>query len=197
MLAATSSVAVLALAGCNSSGQRSVAPPSVDAQACAVEAMKLYDANGDGKLSETEAAACPAIKSALVQYDRDRDGQISQDEITERFRQLYSVSVGLINVPCIVTLRGRPLADAEVRFVPETFLGDSTPVAVAKTGPNGTAYPSIPADSLPSEFQSVPMMYVGVYRVEIRHPTLSAVSKPLGWEVDPTSRNGAAARFDL
>jgi hypothetical protein len=41
-------------------------------------------------------------------------------------------------------------------------------------------------------------MQAGLYRVEIEHPSLPAGDKkPLGHEVDPTSRDGTAARFNL
>jgi hypothetical protein len=85
-----------------------------------------------------------------------------------------------------------------VQFVPEPFLGEAVQTATATTDASGLARPAIPADNLPENLRNLPVMQVGVYRVEIEHPSISADgSKPLGFEVDPTSRDGTTARFNL
>jgi hypothetical protein len=94
--------------------------------------------------------------------------------------------------------QGQPLSGATMRFVPESFLGAAVESAVATTDSNGGASPSIPDDRLPAGLQGLNMMQVGVYRVEIEHPALAGEDiKPLGFEVDPTRRDGTAARFEL
>jgi hypothetical protein len=173
-------------------------PPSVDPQTAAAEAIRLYDSDRDGRLSQTELKACPGIQTVRDRYDTDGDGQVTQEEVVARLEHLYSQSVGLLAVTCAVTHRGRPLAGAEVRFIPEPFLGDAVETAVAITDASGAAAPSIPADKLPPQLAKLWMMQVGIYRVEIEHPSLSAAErKPLGFEVDPTGRDGTTARFDL
>lgn len=47
--------------------------------------FKRADANGDGKLSKTEAAIIPAIASKFDELDRDKDGALSLAEYSVAF----------------------------------------------------------------------------------------------------------------
>jgi hypothetical protein len=58
---------------------------------------------------------------------------------------------------------GKPLADAEVKFVPEKFLGDKLPIGAGKTNKDGIALISIPMKGS----NDPPGMPPGFYRVEI------------------------------
>ena len=58
-----------------------------------------------------------------------------------------------------------------MRFVPETFLGRALPAAWEKRDPMGRSIRAF-RKTVTEEFQAVPMMYVGIYRVEIEHPAL-------------------------
>ncbi len=192
------SFTLLFSSGCGSLDKSRVSPPKVDARAAAVEAIRLYDANGDGSLGESELAACPAMKSARERYDKDGNRQISQDEIVQHLVNTYSAAVGLLEVQCTITRKGQPLSGATVRFIPEPFLGDDLLTAIATTDANGLAIPSIPVDQLPDRLRNASLMQVGLYRVEIEHPSLPANAvKELGCEVDPTRRDGTTTRFDL
>jgi hypothetical protein len=185
-------------AGCTSLDSSRVAPPSVDPQAAAAEAIRLYDTNTDGALDESELRACPAMHSVRNLYDGDGNGQVSEEEIARHIEGIVSSGVSMTEVQCTVTRGGRALADATVRFVPETFLGDAVQPATATTDSEGVATPRIAADQLPEQLRHAPLMQVGIYRVEIEHPQLKATdAKPLGVEVDPTRRDGTTARFDL
>jgi hypothetical protein len=189
---------LLLFGGCGSRGGSRAAPPKVDPRAAAAEAIRLYDKNGDGSLDELETGACPAIKRAREGYDKDGNGKISQDEISQHLESIYSVGVGLLEVQCTVLRNGRPLSGATVRFIPEPFLGGDLQTAIATTDADGVAIPSIPAEKLPGRLRNASLMQVGLYRVEIEHPTLSADhTKGLGFEVDPTRRGGTTASFDL
>jgi hypothetical protein len=189
---------LLIFGGCGSLSKPRVAPPKVDPRAAAAEAIRLYDANGDGSLDEAELGACPAMKQARERFDKDGNGRISQEEITQQLQNIYSSAVGLLEVHCTVLRNGRPLAGATVRFIPEPFLGDDLQTAIGTTDADGVAVPSIPAEHLPDRLRKAPLMQVGLYRVEIEHPSLAAdQAKGLGFEVDPTRRGGTAARFDL
>jgi hypothetical protein len=191
-------LAPLLCGGCGSLATPRVAPPKVDPRTAAGEAIRLYDTNADGSLDESELAACPAMKSARDRYDKDGNRQISQDEIAQRLEKVYSNAVGLLEVQCTITRNGQPLSGATVQFIPETFLGDTIHTAVATTNSDGMAIPSIPADQLPEKLRDAALMQVGIYRVEIEHPSLSADGvKKLGFEVDPTRRDGTTARFNL
>jgi hypothetical protein len=189
---------VLLLNGCGPLTETRVEAPQVDPRAAAAAAIEKYDKDSDGRLSDTELADCPAIKSGLARYDKDSDKHVSEDEIAQRLEQIFSLQTGLIEVQCNVTRRGQPLSGAKVQFVPESFLGESVQPAVATTDSSGHARPAISAENLPDNLRNLPVMQVGVYRVEIEHPSIPAgSSKPLGFEVDPTSRDGTTARFNL
>ena len=69
---------------------------------------------------------------------------------------------------------GKPLDGAEVKFVPERFLGNRMIVATGKTDENGMARVSIPTSGQPSDPPGVPQ---GFYRVEITKPGLDIPAK--------------------
>jgi len=189
---------VAAHSGCGGSGPGRISLPSVNPKTAAAGAIRLYDSNGDGRLDDSELVACPAIRSARNRYDQDGDGQVSQEEIAARLETLFSSGVGAQAVMCTVTQKGRPLAGAEVRLVPEEFLGNAVPAATGTTDDTGVAQLGMRTDLLPANLRNLPMMQPGIYRVEITHPALSAANqKPLGFEVDPSRRDGTTARFDL
>lgn len=189
---------LLTFIGCGPLGQSGVEPIRVDPQAAAAEAMTLLDANTDGSLSDDELAGCPAIAGARQHYDQNSDGQISQAEVADHLQRMFYAGSSLREVQCTVTRGGRPLAGATVRFVPEAFLGEGLPTAVATTDASGLALPSLPGDQLPEQLKGASLMNVGVYRVEIEHPSMTGTGgKRFGFEVDPTRRDGSTARFDL
>jgi hypothetical protein len=186
------------LSGCGRLTETRVATPSVDPSAAAAEAIRLYDKDGDNRLNDAELAACPAIRSARNRYDTDSDQQVSLEEITQHLEKMYASGAGLLEVQCTVTRGGRPLPNATVRFVPEPFLGEAIHPAVATTDSSGMGAPAIDAEHLPEKLRSLSMMQAGLYRVEIEHASLpSGSNKSFGFEVDPTSREGATARFNL
>jgi hypothetical protein len=111
---------------------------------------------------------------------------------------MYSAGVGLLEVRCSVSRSGRPLANATVRFVPEPFLGDALQTATGTTDSDGFVVPGVPADHLPDTLRNAQLMQVGLYRVEIEHPSISeGTGKTFGFAVDPTRREGTIAQFNL
>ena len=188
----------LFFSGCTSSATPQAAFPKVDPLSAAAEAIRLYDANGSGSLEEVELVKCPAMMNARDRYDKDGNLQISQEEIFQHLKSLYSASVGLLELQCVITRNSKPLPGATVRFIPEPFLGDDLQTAVATTDGDGLANPKIPVDQLTDRLRNASLMQVGLYRVVIEHPSLPTdQAKELGFEVDPTRRGGTTARFDL
>lgn len=187
---------IVALGGCTSGG--SSGPPKVDPETAAADALKAYDKDGDGRLSENELSDCPALLAALEQYDADKDGAISADELTQRLTQLYGRPLSFVNVSCGVTNGGRPVPGAEVTLTPVPFLGDAILPATGITDENGIAKVSVAAEQLPENLRNVPMMQVGLYSVEIKQSSLpGGASKPLGAEIDPSRRDGTTPKFDV
>jgi hypothetical protein len=180
----------LALSGCSRLSQSSVKPPSVNPNIAADKAIELCDQDGNGLLSASELAACPGLLAALANYDTSGDKQLSRDEIAARLTDMYSHGTGLTPSSCRVTLDGRPLRGAHVRLVPEPFLGGDVKSAEGDTDGSGTAPIGIADSDLPEKLRGAKLMQLGVYRVEITHPTTKIPAKfntqtTLGYELHP------------
>jgi EF hand domain-containing protein len=187
------------LAGCQSSSM----VPKVDPEEAVASAMEQFDKNGDGELDKSELAACPALLDALGEYDTNGNKMIGRDELALRIGNMYSRKISLTAADCKVTLNKKPLAGAKILFVPEEFLGAGTTVAAeGVTDQFGLAIMAIPAENLPEELRRHKKTQVGVYRVEITHPSKTIPAKyntqtELGYEVHPDSHNGSHAFFHL
>jgi hypothetical protein len=102
---------------------------------------------------------------------------LSQKEIAEEVDWMYQRNSGLTSLNCSVTLDGGPLAGATVKFIPEKFLGDEIKTAEGVTNGAGVAALSIPIEELPKELRRTAALRVGIYRVEITHPTKKLPAK--------------------
>jgi hypothetical protein len=190
------------LAGC-SNRPPAVALPSVDASEVASLAMERYDADHNDKIDAAEKARCPPLAAALDNYDADNNGQLSAQEIEDRMNKLYGSNAALANVKCTVTLSGRPLRGAIVKFRPVEMLESSIKPAQGLTNDSGVARIALAAEELPDDLQDARLMQPGLYHVEITHPNIALLARyntetELGFEVDPSKeRTGTSARFDL
>jgi hypothetical protein len=186
----------LASPGCSYSPQR-IAPPSIDPNAAGA-AITAFDNNGDGELEESELAKCPPLRAALPRIDTNGDRRISRDELDKRLVAWQNSRVGLMPVTLRIKLAGKPLTDAEVRLVPEEFLGPNVKPAVGTTNKHGVAVMQISNEPDERGVQS------GFYRIEISKPS-SPGSVParyntetqIGMEVEPNSPESRDANFDL
>src|SRR4051812_9681289 len=111
---------LLAMIGCSAS--RSGSAPKVDPQAAAAFAMEHYDVNKNGSLESSELASSPALAAALSSFDTDGDHRLGQSEISEGLKRMYRSRMDLTEMTCTVTLKGQPLARAEVRLDPIDML---------------------------------------------------------------------------
>jgi EF hand domain-containing protein len=191
----------VSLAGC-APRPSAVAPPSVNAGDAARFSMEHYDANHDGAIDAAELALCPPLVVALARYDMDKNGQLSAEEIETRITQLYGPGAALINVDCTVSLNGRPLRGATVKFHPVEMLTPSIKLAQGVTDDSGVALMAMGDEDLPNDLKGAQLMRPGLYHVEITHPKLALPTRyntatKLGFEVDPSQRGGTSARFDL
>ncbi len=168
----------LAVSGCG----RSVRPMEIASNAGA-QAVAKYDANHDGALDYDELAKAPGLQAAvakikkLTKGHREREApseselrsaKITAEEIDARIQEWKARGTGRVNVVCrVVRVEGggtEPIAGAEVKFVPEDFLGPGLTTGTGTTDANGFA-----TISQPSRGGSDPArgMSPGFYRVEI------------------------------
>jgi len=182
-------VLVLIVGGCSGSAAR-MKPPSINPSAAASQAMELYDADHDGKLSQAEAAKCPGVLVAFDRYDSNHDKLIDAPEFEEHLQGLLKHGTGGTQLSCNVIYDGRPLADATVVLEPEPYLGSDIQPAEGVTAPYGAARVGIPADKLPSSLQRVKLIQYGTFKVRVTHPKLKIPARyntetTLGYETIP------------
>jgi len=138
----------------------------MDAVAVGAEAIKQFDANHDGKLSGKELEKCPGLKAAIAQIDRSGKGEITAKKIAARIKAWQDSKLGRMSLGCAVMHNGEPLEGAEVKFVPEKFLGKNVKTAKGKTDANGMAMLSVPTRAT-GGLREPPGVAPGFYRVEI------------------------------
>jgi len=151
--------------------------------------MEQYDTNKDGKISGAELDACPALKSGMENIDPSHEGTITAEKLTARIKAWQEYKIGRMGARCSVMRNGEPLANADVKFVPEKFLGASIPAAVGKTGTNGSAVMSVPL----TDAKDLPGVVPGYYRVEITKgseiPAKYNTATIFGEEVAPDAKS--------
>lgn len=179
-------IALAASVGCGDKSYR------VDPVAASKAALELYDKNGDGLLDQAELKGCPALLRELRAYDESKDKKLSADEIAAQIAAMFGQNAGMTPLSCTVNLDGFPLSGATVRFIPESFLGPEIKEAKGVTNSAGAADLGIPAEELPKELRRHNLMRVGIYRVEITHPSKKILPKyntetELGFEFHQTN----------
>jgi hypothetical protein len=174
----------LLLAGCERS--KTVVPLVKFSPAAAAKAMALYDANQDGKISGAELDQAPSLKAGLDMLGTDAQKGVTAEQIAARIQKWIDDKVGIIPVLCSAARNGAPLADAEVRFVPDPFLADClAQTGVGQTDASGIANISLPREPGSDQPRGIPP---GFYRVEItkageKIPTPYNAATTLGQEI--------------
>ncbi|MDO4550856.1 MAG: EF-hand domain-containing protein [Planctomycetia bacterium] len=149
-------LSLISLTGCFGNKKPSrIEPPSVNASTAGSEAMKLYDKNGDGKISGDELDATPALKASLAWLDKNGDGGISADEIANRIKEWQAARVGLHSPAFSVTYNGKPVKSGTIIFTPEPFLGSAFHPATASIT-EGSATASCDAAVNPPNLTGMP-----------------------------------------
>lgn len=167
------SLTLLIVLGC-SRGPSRVHPPEIDPDDAGSAAVTQHDADGDGVLSQAELANLPGILGAIGWYDLDSDGNVSADEIAQRIRKWHESRVGLLPpIPCTVLLDGQPLSGATVKWIPEPYLGETFKPGSGTTDNRGIARIRIAQSDMSPDQQDLSGMQVGVFKVQITHPTES------------------------
>jgi hypothetical protein len=165
--------AILALAtGCP---DRRIHPPSINASAAGAKAIEMYDTNKDLKLSEAELDKCPGLKAARSKVDPGGEG-VTAEAIVHRIKMWQESRLGRMSLSCTVTRNGKGFAGAEVKFIPERFLGLDDPkwIGTGTTDQNGMLMISVPTSGKREDPPGIPP---GFYRVEITKPGLNVPPK--------------------
>jgi hypothetical protein len=169
----------LLLSGLLALGQGCVERPArnslstIDAGAAGRKAVAMYDTDKNGKISPEEMEACPGLKAAKDVLDPAGQG-VSAQTIAAEIKIWQKNNVTRVPVTCTALRKGKPLEGAEVKLVPESFLGPNLLTASGTTDGSGMANLSVAIGPGLSEAPGVPP---GFYRVEITKPGLDIPAK--------------------
>ncbi len=189
----SSSLLLLFLAGCGGAPSRVV--PEYPASNSGSAAVQLLDADADGTLKEAETEKAPGLKAAFKSIDADGNGGITANEIDARVQTWANSKVGRISATLSLTFNGAPLANVEVKLVPEPFLGTNLKTAVGTTNASGFVTPTAPETA-----EKLPGAAPGFYRVEVTGPSVPAkfsTETTLGVEIAPDSMLNGPVKLEL
>jgi hypothetical protein len=136
-------------------------------------AIQEYDTDGNGKIDGAELDKCPGLKALLRRTDPSGQGGLTADMIAARIKAWHESRLGRMIVPFRVTHNGKPLEGAEVKFVPEKFLGEYMITATGTTDSQGFVAMSVPL-TRKTDPSGVPP---GFYRIEITKPGIKIPEK--------------------
>jgi len=147
------------LTGCGG-GPGRVDAPDWDSADVAASILEELDKNGDGAVDAEELKGAPGLASGVRFVDADKDGKVTAEEIEKRFDKYAALRIGIRGQSFRITHKGRPVANAEVRFLPEGFLKGVIEPAAGTTDEAGIVAPI-------TEGQDLRGMRIGYYRVQI------------------------------
>ncbi len=151
---------VLAVSGCGQGRPARVIAPAIGVEAVTSAVFTAADADGNGRLEGGELVTVPAIATAAAAFDTDGDKAVSRQELSQWLDDVSRSKVAITAFETIVRHRGRPLANASVKLVPEPFMGGKVKAAEGTTDADGLARVTIPGGKYPG-------VNCGIYRVEI------------------------------
>jgi hypothetical protein len=183
--------------GCSDRPSRMSAPEF--ASSAAADAIAAYDSNGDGALDAKELDAAPAIRAASSRIDTNHDNRITAAEIQKCLDTWKRSKLALMQVAVTVRFAGRPLANANVTFIPEKWLGPNIQSAHGTTDESGEASIIINSEKGKTGVQ------LGFYRIDISRlqggkETIAArynTKTELGVEVAPDAMDLQNFSIDL
>jgi hypothetical protein len=173
-------IVVVAVAGCGGKAPSAVRPMEIASDAGS-QAVAKYDTNKDGQLDYKELEKAPGLRAGIgtikkiavfrrppPPLSQIQGAKITAEEIDARIQAWIARGVGRISVPCRVFRkrggRSEPIADAQVKFVPEGILGPGLTAGTGTTDKSGSALVSQPSRGGDDPANG---MSPGFYRVEI------------------------------
>lgn len=169
---------LLAVIGC--SGPRDPAPVSFDPSTASRTAIDGLDTDRDGVISAAEGRLSPALAKAAPRIDTDKDGRMTTRELEVRLEAYRSQPPYLV-LMLHVQRQGQPVPAAQVRIVPESFMGAGFP------GFAGTADAEGRVSLVSSDGSLRDTLPPGLYVAEI---TASGTTTQLGLEVATDAPGG-------
>jgi len=166
-----------AFAGCGDSA--TVPTATYSPENVAAEAMKMYDANKDGKLDVGELKKCPGLADSLAEIDTNNDKCIDAGEIAARIASYTTSGTKFRDAPTRVVRRGTPVAGVTVTLEPEKFMLGAIKSATGTSTESGEV-------TLQTEGVSFAGAQIGFYQITVSQKTASG--KVLGVEVGPSNR---------
>ena len=154
ILLAASAAALLTTGGCGPSRPARLVPPPLDPAAVTDAAL-----GGAAALSGAELKKIPALAAALPLLDTDGDKSLSRAELLKWFEEVVASKVAITSIAVNVTHKGRPLKNAQVRGVPESFMTGAK-TARGTTDQTGSVMVAIPGETYPG-------VNCGLFKVEI------------------------------
>jgi hypothetical protein len=148
------SYCLTAIVGCNRVPRVEV--PKVNPERGAAQAMEMYDTDKDGKLDANE------LKKIESLTELANDGVVTAEGIAMQLKKWSDGNVGRLRFNLEILHNKKPLVGADVKLVPEKFMGKAWVVATGKTRENGLAMMSVPEKD--PGIAGIPL---GLYRVEI------------------------------
>lgn len=171
-LLSLASLATIVLTSCGGAPTR-VAAPTWDPAGLSEEILAKLDANADAALDAEELKGAPGLAAGSRFIDLDKDGKITGSELEARFELYRSSRIGLRSPSFRLSYKGRPVQEADVVFVPESFLEGIVESARGVTDVEGIVVPQ-------ADGQDVPGMRIGFYRVQIASPKTKIPAKYSG-----------------
>lgn len=175
--------------GCLGGKPKRIKAPSIDASGAGSKAVEMFDADKDGKISGAELDKCPGLKAAAPMVDPSGQNAITADAVTARIKKWQDTKLGRMSLSCSVTRNGQPFPGAEVKFIPEKFLGENIQPATGKTDNNGMAMLTIEGTGPGNP----PGVAPGMYRVVI---TKQGVSIPPKYSSEDATTLGQEVALD-
>lgn len=146
--------------GCSGQQPARLVAPTFSPEQAATSILARADANADGSIDTGEAGKLPALKTVVRDLDSDGDKRLSRAELLQWLDEIRQARVAINPLGLTVTHREKPLANAQVRLVPEDFFGPGVQPATGTTDASGLVRPAI-ADSRHAGVNC------GLYRIEI------------------------------
>lgn len=174
-------------AGCSGRPARVVAP-RIDPAAVTEAVFQAADEDRDGGLRAGELKIVPGIAAATERLDGDGDGAVSREELSRWLTAVRDTRVAITRIEMTITQRRRPLANAQVRLVPEPFMGGEVREAEGSTDAEGVVVVTIPGAKYPG-------VHCGLYRLTITGT--GNEGKPLGARFAAASTLGVAVGAGL